>query len=209
MSSGHGVHTPLSNVGKTALILSRFVYRAHSTEESFGCRSHSRRERCVCRVHLTSSEHAQHDNSAFVECSRQAERLSSALDKIAVRLSSALDKRAVRLSSALEKQCVCRVHSTRIVFAECTRQAMPLSSALGMQCVCRVHSTNSACVECTRQSYSGASQMAPIDMYLSSATYAKALTVSSAQTKILICALTQHPRIYSWGWLPENALEQL
>ena len=148
---------------------------------------------------MTSTEHAQKDNSAFAECSRQAERLSSPLDKIAVCLSSALDKRAVRLSSALDKQCVCRVHSTSSVFAECTRQAMPLSSALDMQCVCRVHSTSSACVECTRQSYSGASQMAPIGMYLSSAMYSRALTVSSAQTKILICVLAQHPIIWSWG----------
>ena len=144
---------------------------------------------------MTSAEHAQQDNSAVVECSRQEERLSSALDKIAVCLSSALDKRAVRLSSALDKRCVCRVHSASNVFAECTRQAMPLSSALDMQCVCRVHSTSSECVECTRQNYSGASQMAPIGMHLSSATYAKALIVSSDQTKILINVFAQHPQI--------------
>ncbi len=146
-------------------------------------------------MHLTSAEHAQQDNSAVVECSRQEERLSSALDKIAVCLSSALDKRAVRLSSALDKRCACRVHSTSSVFAECTRQAMPLSSALDMQCVCRVHSTSSACVECTRQSYSGARQMAPIGMYLSSAMYSKSLIVSSAHTLILIYARAQHPII--------------
>ena len=75
--------TPVSNVGKTALMLSRFDCRAHSKRERFGCRSNSRRERCVCRVHLPFAEYAQKGISAVVECTRQPMRRSSALDKIA------------------------------------------------------------------------------------------------------------------------------
>jgi len=107
--------------------------------------------------------------------------LSSTLKARTLRLSMELQKRAVRLSSALD---VCRVRSTR------------------QQCRCRVHSTANESVECTRQDskgspqrYSGARQIAPIGMHLSSAMYSNSLIVSSAHTLILICARAQHPII--------------
>jgi len=122
-------------------------------------------------------------------------RLSSTLKARTLRLSIELQKRAVRLSSALD---VCRVRSTR------------------HQCRCRVHSTANASVECTRQDskgtrqrYSGARQIAPIGMHLSSAMYSNSLIVSSAHTLILICARAQHPIIQVCGWFLNNILEQL
>ena len=107
------------------------------------------------------------------------------------------------------ERCACRVHSTSNAFVERTRQALRLSSAHDKQCACRVRSTIHACVRCLRQMYSGARQMAPIGMHLSSARYSESLIVSSAHTLILICGRNPHPTNQSWGWFPKNILEQV
>ena len=96
---------PVSNVGKAALILSRFDCRAHSKRERCGCRSTSRRERCVCRVHLTCADYAQQEINAVVECTRQPLRLPSAFDNIA----STLGKDTLAHAKWRRSACICRV----------------------------------------------------------------------------------------------------
>ena len=92
------------------------VCRVHSTRSRCVCRVHSTRERCVCQVHSKST--------AFVECTRHASCLLSALDK----------------------QCLCQVHSTCSVFVECTRQLVRVSSALDKAILAQARWRRSACI---------------------------------------------------------------